>query len=154
MGEKGFHPTPEIGFSEGVESLGHSNWTICSLFSHFWIGKISNFWFSYSQKRMKWVFCAWEHWPEQKCLLTDPGTHLFMTFCPRHIVVDLFGDHPLCPLAVNGPHLHSFRATASSVPPATPSLSLPCCVWHCLWSMPTLWYKEKVSGAEIRPQSV
>ena len=108
--------------------------------------------FSQLQKRKRvWVSCAWDHWAEQKCLKIAPGTHIFSAFCRCHRGWPFW----IIPFALS-------RLTALICIPFAPPRhrcprrlpSLPCCVWRCLWSMPTLWHKEKVSGAEIRPQCV
>ena len=78
--KKGIHPTLKLDETEGFLCLGHSNWTICSLLSHFSFEKFSTFalsyWeansyyprgpimgkgkFSQLQKRMRGrVSCAW-----------------------------------------------------------------------------------------------
>ena len=82
-----------------------------------------------------------------------PQAPIFFLHFVVFIVVDLFGW--IIPFTLS-------RLTALICIPFAPPRhrrprrlpSLPCCVWRCLWSMPTLWYKEKVSGAEIRPQCV
>ena len=42
-GEKGILPTPKVDETEGVQCLGHSNWTICIPLSPFCSGNYSSF---------------------------------------------------------------------------------------------------------------
>ena len=46
-GEKGILPTPKLDETEGIQCLGHSNWTICILLSPFYWGNLPTFSFSH-----------------------------------------------------------------------------------------------------------
>ena len=45
--EKGNFSTPKLDETEGVQCLGHSNWTICSPLSHFCLDEFPTFSLSY-----------------------------------------------------------------------------------------------------------